>query len=389
MGSDGKQYAQLSNGTYYAITDNSNEVVDEQVETFIKQDEVDLGIDNDMDMINSPTPALGESDFSTIASELRKINDRLDVYDGKLSKLTTEVGKINDRLDVQEGLLVKVTEFMANFNKLLSMKNSNNVTLTPTRQEEDFSEYENMAKIDSDQSFKAFDQSLADPAYSGKFFRYLHSIYSLNGKRDSGPLFRTLIRRLITPNVLIPYSWMGNKRTKKGSTGDSGQNINFQETFPNFIKLMHQVFLAADCSNTREQNEKLFKNLLRYKNLELKRYENGSGEHRASSSRKRHKRQKTEVHAVSEQTIEHANIVEPSQTPTHKHQQTEVHAVSVQTIEHVNVVEPSQTSTPSLHTSNSSQSSEFDNEDESENSSIPSSGNDEGDILLDEGLMDG
>lgn len=280
----------------------------------IKQDELDLGIDQNT--MNSSNPELEEPAYSTIDSELRKLNDRLDVYNGMLSKLATEVHKTNDRLNIQEGLLVKLTEFMANFNKLMASKTSDNTMSTVTRQEEDFSEYESMTKISSDQSFKAFEQNLGDPAFLAKFFRYLHSIYSLNGKRDSGPLFRTIIRRFVTPNVFIPYSWMGNKRTKKVSTGESGNNLNFQETFPNFIKLMHQVLQAADYSSTREQNEQLFKNLLRYKVLELKRFENGSGEHRASSSRKRQKRQKVEVSAVSAETNDQASLDGSSQTPT-------------------------------------------------------------------------
>lgn len=312
-GTDGKQYAQLANGYYYAIDDNSNEITEEPLSIPIKQDEVDLGVD-DCNMVGVSSPACDEPDYSPTTIELRKINDRLNVFEGKLFDITTEIRKTNERLDVQEGLLVKLTDFMANFNKLMALRNKNDVPTIATRQEEDFSEFDKMTKIDSDESFKGFEQCLADPKFSEKFFRYLHSIYCLNGKRDSGPLFRTLMRKLLAPNVLIPYSWMGNKRTKKGSTGDPGLNINFQATFPNFIKTMHQVLHAADCSTTREQNENLFKNLLRYKMLELKRYENGNGERRASSSRKRHKRQKTEdIAEVSVQTENCSNLDESSQ----------------------------------------------------------------------------
>lgn len=76
------------------------------------------------------------------------------------------------------------------------------------------------------------------------------------------------MRKLFEPNILIPYSWKGNKRTKKESTGDL--DLNFQETFPSFIKVMHRVLNGEDYSATREQNKNLFKNLLRYKDWELK-----------------------------------------------------------------------------------------------------------------------
>ncbi|XP_062551724.1 uncharacterized protein LOC134216984 [Armigeres subalbatus] len=285
IASDGKPYAQLENGNYYALTDNDNEVIMDQLSN-IKQDEVDLGVDTDLQQMASSS-TVNEYQYSVI-TELRKINVRLDAFEAKLSQLNAEVCKTNDRLNVQEGLLVKLTDFMANVNKLMLMKNSNDATPIGNRYDEEFTEFESMPKINSVEAFKIFEQRLSDTEFSGKFFRYTHSIYSLNGKRDSGPLFRTIVRKLITPNVLTPFSWMGNKRTKKGSD-ECSHNINFQETFPNFIKLMQQVMQAADCSNTREQSDHLFKTLLRYKNLELKRYESGSGERRASSSRKRQK----------------------------------------------------------------------------------------------------
>nr|XP_029710349.1 uncharacterized protein LOC115256230 [Aedes albopictus] len=306
MGSDGKQYAQLD-GCYYPITENSNETVYEPMSPIIKQDEVDLGVDDDLNMSDS-AQALDEPDCSTISSELRKINERLGVVEQNLSMLTTEVRKISERMGAQEGLMSRLTEFMANFNKLMSTKQSIDIS---NRYEEDFSEFDNMQIIDSDQAFRTFEQGLGNSNYSGKFFRYLHSIYSLNGKRDSGPLFRTIIRKFLAPNVFLPYSWMGNKRTKPGTTSDSGQNQNFQESFPNFIRLMHQVLQAADCSSTREQNEILFKNLLRYKMLEAKRFEGGNGERRASSSRKHPKKQKAE-----NQVSEDLNLIEPSEKPS-------------------------------------------------------------------------
>lgn len=319
IGNDGKQYAQLANGYYYALTDSS-EAAEAPTSNVIKQDEVDLGIDNELNSFNSPSPALDDS--HDVLIELRKINDRLNNFERNLSEIASELRKANDRLDVQEGLLVKTTEFMANFNRLMAMKNMNDATPIANRQEEDFSEFENISKIDSDESFKAFERGLAERAFSEKFFRYLHSIYSLNGKRDSGPLFRTIMRKLLAPNVLIPYSWKGNKRTKKGSTGDSGANMNFQETFPNFIKTIHQVLHAADYSTTREQNDNLFKNLLRYKVLELKRYESGNGERRASSSRKRQKRRMKEDTAPVE-SANHANHDEPCDAPSKTHQEAQ------------------------------------------------------------------
>lgn len=91
----------------------------------------------------------------------------------------------------------------------------------------------------------------------------------------------------MTPVVFLPYSWKGNKRAKKSSSSDTGKHVSFEASFPEFIKFIYRLVHAADLSHTREDNDKLFKDHLRYKNTEFKRFEQGYGDHRASSTRKR------------------------------------------------------------------------------------------------------
>ncbi|XP_062540220.1 uncharacterized protein LOC134208175 [Armigeres subalbatus] len=78
-----------------------------------------------------------------------------------------------------------------------------------------------------------------------------------------------------------------NKRASKNSPGAGKNHISFETSFPEFIKFVYRVVYAADFSHTKEHNDKLFKDYLRYKNTEYKRFQEGYGDQRASSTRKR------------------------------------------------------------------------------------------------------
>lgn len=232
-----------------------------------------------MEITNISDSTCGEQTASIEKNSTEKHQSNPDV------SIPMEFRKLNDRMDAIEGMLTQLTNFMANFDKLMQIRHEDNVLSTIHHQDEDFSEFERLPKIDSDYSMKALEQNLANSLFADKYFRYFQITFSLNGKREGAPFFRRIIRKLTMPVVFLPYSWKGNKRATLPS--DSGEHTSFEKTFPMFINFIYRLVHAADLSYTREHNDQLFKNFLRYKNTEFKRFIEGYGDRRVSSSRKR------------------------------------------------------------------------------------------------------
>ncbi|XP_055525793.1 uncharacterized protein LOC129718769 [Wyeomyia smithii] len=91
MGSDGQQYAQLANDSYYVITDSSKDAdaADTSTTNPIKHDELDLGMENNEEFGNaSPTLMEGYSQ-QMVTSELQKIQTQLNELDGKFKSVAT------------------------------------------------------------------------------------------------------------------------------------------------------------------------------------------------------------------------------------------------------------------------------------------------------------
>lgn len=160
------------------------------------------------------------------------------------------------------------------------------------RSSENFEEFERMQKIETREQLTELDAKLADPAYEAKFFRYIQSSYNLTGKREGFPFFKTIIRKLITPTVLVSFSWKGNSRMKRGDQTTvivQDKNTSFKNEFPNIVRFMYRVVNAADFEYTSEDNEKAFSDYLRQKTTEIKRFLQSNGNQRTPSSRKRKK----------------------------------------------------------------------------------------------------
>lgn len=162
-----------------------------------------------------------------------------------------ELCKINNRLDAIEGILSKLTNFMANFDKLMQMRNKDEAISSICHQNEDFSEFEALPKIDSDDSLKVLAQNLTNPTYADKYFRFFRIMYSLNGKRESAPFFRKIIRKITSPVVFLSYSWKGHKRSKDSLSSQSVKHSSFESLFPEFINFMYRLVHAADLSRYR------------------------------------------------------------------------------------------------------------------------------------------
>lgn len=195
-------------------------------------------------------------------------------------------------MDVHSAILQRLELFMTNY----SYVKPHESIREDLRQRcgETFEEFEQMAKIETTQQLTELDGNLANPVFEAKFFRYLQSVYNLTGKREGFPFFKTVVRRLIVPTVLLPYSWKGNSRSKKGdqtSVVVNDRNYSFKNMFPNFVRFIYRVVSAADIEFTSEDNEKAFSDHLRQKNTEVKRFIESNGVQREACNRKRRRRE--------------------------------------------------------------------------------------------------
>ncbi|XP_065085243.1 uncharacterized protein LOC135707355 [Ochlerotatus camptorhynchus] len=226
------------------------------------------------------------SDLVSIHQRLDQIGSKMDVHSAILQRL---------ELLITNGSYVKPHESVRDDLR--------------QRCSETFEEFEQMAKIETAQQLTELDVNLANPVFEAKFFRYLQSVYNLTGKREGFPFFKTVVRRLIVPTVLLPYSWKGNSRSKKGDQASvvvNDKNYSFKNMFPNFVRFIYRVVSAADIEFTSEDNEKAFSDHLRQKNTEVKRFIESNGMQREACNRKRRRREPTKDDGVG---LEHVLCV--------------------------------------------------------------------------------
>ncbi|XP_062561044.1 uncharacterized protein LOC134225189 isoform X2 [Armigeres subalbatus] len=223
-----------------------------------------------------------EKSQSVSSSDLTGIHKRLD--------------QLGAKMDGHGAILQRIEMFMASFSYAKPLETqSPPVSREDLRQRsnESFEEFEQMGQIVTREQLTEFNAKLANSAYEAKYFRYIQSVYKLTGKREGFPFFKTIIRRLIAPTVLICYSWKGHSRTKKGDQTAvvvTDHNFSFRNMFPNIVRFIYRVVNAADFEYTGEDNEKAFSDYLRQKKTEIKRFLQSNGAQRAASSRKRRKK---------------------------------------------------------------------------------------------------
>lgn len=227
------------------------------------------------------------------SSDLSSINNRLD--------------KLGAKLDDHSAILQRIELFMLGFSYAKPAAEPQQATSSKgicdmrqrgieredmrQRSMENFDEFEQMPQIVTKEQLTELDTKLGDPAYEAKFFRYIQSVYKLTGKREGFPFFKTVIRKLIAPTVLVCFSWKGNSRTKKGDqiAVVNDQNYSFKNMFPNIVRFIYRVVSAADFEYTSEDNEKAFSDYLRQKTTEIRRFLQSSGIQRACSRKRRRK----------------------------------------------------------------------------------------------------
>lgn len=238
---DGKHYIKLQNGRYV-------EVISEYL---------------------NPDPAINRSDISS------------DLQD----KQITLPQELDQRLQRIETWLQKIISFMADISKFIEIRGESAAAApAPKRRKEDFEEFETLLPIKDEEKLRFIENNLNDQIYFEKFSRFVSSQYALNGKRDGKAFFRILIRKMIVPNVLIPYSWKGNSRSC--NIQGVGENKGFKKYFPNIVKFFESVTCEADYAFTTEAVHEAFSNFLRQKHTEMKRFLVG-GERNIPSSRVR------------------------------------------------------------------------------------------------------
>lgn len=255
-GVDGRQYIGLGNGCFL-------EVIGEQPNT--AEFDVSSVDDTASEPLAPETVMTTGSGNDEVMCELRKVNARLDGIERRMDQFVC---------------------FAANMDKFMSTKPSLPANFQKRVEPEDFSDVRECCPILSEAALMQMEGKLKDKAYADKLFRFFHSEYNMNGKRDGKAFFKTIFRRLVAPPLLQPFSWKGNSRKKNGADPIT-PNRSFRNTFPYLIQFVQRVIAAADMEQTSEQTEMCFSQFLRQKRTEIQRYQENGGEQRAASSRSR------------------------------------------------------------------------------------------------------
>ncbi|XP_062550280.1 uncharacterized protein LOC134215037 [Armigeres subalbatus] len=193
---------------------------------------------------------------------------------------------LQTRVSRMEAMLEKVVEFMANVNRLFETKKPSKISEGEQKKFEDFSEFEQLLPISTENKLKELDLQLNNQHYADKLYRFFETIFKLNGKREGKSFFRNLIRKLVEPSVLTPFSWLGNTRSKKGEA-PVVKNKSFKQDFPTLILFVSRILRSADFEFSAEDTEVAFGQFLRQKNTELKRKQLRSGPAKFSHVKKR------------------------------------------------------------------------------------------------------
>lgn len=205
------------------------------------------------------------------------IHTFIQLEDGSLLPLS-DVSQINAKLEANSHVLLKIFDFMANIDRFLRKSNPGEI-LMETLEAAESKNCEKYLKILSVEDLMTFEANLKDSAFAARMLKHCKSVYTLTGKREGIPFFRTLLRTILNPHTLENYSWQGVSR--------EGENGNFKEKFPHFIDFVFHVVRAADFTYSKEANEKSFQLFLRQKNVEMKRYDEDGKQRRNAYSRKR------------------------------------------------------------------------------------------------------
>lgn len=204
------------------------------------------------------TLTVGEnsSTLDLILNEIKRLHNRFDKMEEKINEQTRKIGEFS--------------EFVVTFKKFMEKKRTTvDKSAENESQDGSFNEFKVMKRVEDEASFLSLETALEEEAYSEKFSRYLHQEYELNGKRDANALFKILLRKIVDPIALMPYSWKGVSRSNKKDEQD--EHISFKTKFPNFISFIDSILAASDCDYRTEHIDKYFDQFLRQKKKEIQR----------------------------------------------------------------------------------------------------------------------
>lgn len=311
---EGRQYLQIADGSYVEIamqpcvtateTSGYAEIVQSAVTCDFLQPTNSIEMSyptisgSFLPAIDATTnPVINESEIEIMDPKIHLVdvkeaihtinNDESDVEKVHDSELSEKLSEIIIRLERIEPILEKVVFFMADVDRYMNTTTKQSTIIDSTEKkkfQEDYSEFEGLFPINKEEQLLAFESSLNNQAIHNKLFNYFESVYNLNGKRDSSPFFKTLLRKILVATTMRSYSWKGQSRNNKGSP--KTLNKSFKDTFPLFIKFIHRVVRAADYEFTEEHNNDAFSIYLRNKNTEIQRHERGGYEQRVARVRR-------------------------------------------------------------------------------------------------------
>lgn len=201
---------------------------------------------------------------------------------------STTLADIKLRLTRIEACLEKVVSFMADVSKFMEKRKDPSTAPPVKRRREQFEEISTLFPINDHDMLLSLENRLNNQVFAEKLSRYVSCQYELNGKRDGKAFFKILIRKMLAPNVLLPYSWMGNSRK---ISDDQQPNKGFKKSFANIVKFFETITCEADCTFSIERVHTAFSDHLRQKNVEMQRFLTG-GDRRLPSSRVRRRKVK-------------------------------------------------------------------------------------------------
>lgn len=258
-GVDGRQFIALGNGCYMEVLNQSDPVI-------------------------TDASSYADQECEPLAPETDPVENSGFNHQEVLCEVLSELRKINTRIDGIEQRMDQFVLFSANMDKFMSAKHSTSTAMTKRPEPEEFSDIQELCPISSEDVLQSFEKNLKVKVYADRFFRFFHSEYNMNGKRDGKVFFKIIIRRMIAPPVLQPFSWKGNSR-KTDSSATFVPNRSFRDTFPSIVQFVQRVIAAADMDHTLEHTDMCFSQFLRQKRVEIQRFLDNKRGKRAPGSR--------------------------------------------------------------------------------------------------------
>lgn len=186
----------------------------------------------------------------------------------EIQKMNLRLDKIENGLQHQTQQMTEFSEFVLAFKKFMRLKPT--ASDEHSIHDEDFAEFKQMKRIETEIELEQFEQKLNEEPYIKKLKKYLQQKFELNAKQDANAFFKVLVRQFVAPQALMAFSWKGVQRATKNDAAVS-QNKSFKANFPNFVDFIDSVLFIADCQHKSEHIELYFDTYLRSKNKELKR----------------------------------------------------------------------------------------------------------------------